>query len=147
MNRSKYEETQNEIGKKNNKLISLICLVIFLPESMIGDTNLFFANPEDKICAEVEIMIAEPWARGNKCGWEATLLMLLYGITHLEVKQYVAKVSHHNDISLRMFSNIGFIEISRSNVFEEITLSKMVEELWITWLNKSLGNFEVKICL
>lgn len=111
---------------------------------MIGDTNLFFANSDDNICAEAEIMIAEPWARGRKNGWEAMLLMLLYGITHLEVKQYVVKVSCNNDISLRMFSSMGFTEISRSIVFQEITLSKIVEKMWILWLKKTVGNFEIR---
>lgn len=111
---------------------------------MIGDTNLFFANCDDSLCVEAEIMIAEPWARGRKCGWEAMLLMLFYGVTHLQVKQYIVKVSYQNEISIRMFNNMGFIEISRSDVFQEITMSKTVEELWIKWLKTTLGNFEIK---
>lgn len=111
---------------------------------MIGDTNLFFANSDDNLCAEAEIMIAEPWARGRKCGWEAMLLMLFYGITYLNVKQFIVKVSYINEISIRMFSNMGFSEISRSDVFHEITMCKIVDDLWITWLKKSLGNFEIK---
>lgn len=111
---------------------------------MIGDTNLFFANPDDNVCAEAEIMIAEPWARGRKCGWEAMLLMLLYGITHLHVKQYIVKVSYLNDVSCKMFSNMGFTEISRSDIFQEITMSKIVEDLWITWLKQTLGDFKIK---
>lgn len=111
---------------------------------MIGDTNLFFANADDKLCAEAEIMIAEPWARGRKCGWEAMLLMLLYGITHLNVKQYIVKVSYHNEISTTMFHSMGFIEISRSQVFQEVTMSKIVEDLWVTWLKKTLGDFQIK---
>lgn len=111
---------------------------------MIGDTNLFFATPEDRICAEAEIMIAEPWARGRKCGWEAMLLMLLYGIDHLRVKQYVVKVSYLNDISIKMFTNMGFNEISRSDVFQEVTMIKIVDDLWEQWLRKSLVNFEIR---
>lgn len=111
---------------------------------MIGDTNLFFANSDGCICAEAEIMIAEPWARGRKCGWEAMLLMLLYGITHLQVKQYIVKVSYQNNISIRMFNNMGFTEISKSDVFQEITMCKMVENLWIKWLKQTLGDFKIK---
>lgn len=106
---------------------------------MIGDTNLFFANCDNSLCAEAEIMIAEPWARGRKCGWEAMLLMLLYGIKNLKVKQYIVKVSYQNKISIKMFNNMGFTEISRSDVFQEITMCKMIDELWIKWLKTTIG--------
>lgn len=111
---------------------------------MIGDTNLFFANPEDKLCAEAEIMIAESWARGRKCGWEAMLHMFFYGITQLGVKQYVVKVLCINEISIRMFTNMGFTEVSKSDVFQEITMCKIVDNLWTSWLKNSLGDFEIK---
>ena len=41
---------------------------------MVGDTNLFLQ--EDTTCAEAEIMVAEPEARGKRVGWESLLLML-----------------------------------------------------------------------
>nr|CAI5823468.1 unnamed protein product [Callosobruchus analis] len=126
-NRSKYEETKNEI------------------DAMIGDTNLFFANPYDRICAEAEIMIAEPWARGRKCGWEAMLLMFLYGIKYLGVKEFIVKISYINDISIRMFQNMGFSEVSRSDVFQEITMNKIVDKLWITWIIDHTGGFEINV--
>lgn len=46
---------------------------------MVGDTNFFFSD-DTRHQAEAEIMIAEEWARGNKRGWEAMLLMLRYGL-------------------------------------------------------------------
>ncbi|VEN36467.1 unnamed protein product [Callosobruchus maculatus] len=125
LDRGKYEETKNEI------------------DAMIGDTNLFFANPDDRICAEAEIMIAEPWARGRKCGWEAMLLMFLYGIKYLGVKEFIVKISYINDISIRMFQNMGFSEVSRSDVFQEITMSKIVDKLWIEWIDSSTAGFEI----
>lgn len=111
---------------------------------MIGDTNLFFANSDDRLCAEAEIMIAEKWARGKKCGWEAMLLMFMYGINTLGVKQYIVKISYINAISINMFKNMGFVEISRSDIFQEITFSKIVDELWLNWLKINLGNFIIK---
>lgn len=110
---------------------------------MIGDTNLFFAGEEGTLVAEAEIMIAEPWARGRKCGWMAMLLMLLYGITHLNVKQYVVKIGLHNDKSIRMFTNMGFVQTSVSEVFKEITMNKLVDDLWISWLKSSTEPFSI----
>lgn len=47
---------------------------------MIGDTNLFFNQSDEFNSAEVEIMIADVACRGKKRGWEAMILMLLYGM-------------------------------------------------------------------
>lgn len=110
---------------------------------MIGDTNLFFCNFDANVVAEAEIMIAEPWARGKKCGWHAMLLMLLYGITYLDVKEFVVKISVHNEISVRMFSNMGFIRTSVSTVFEEVTMNKIVDAVWVQWLKQNVGPYEV----
>lgn len=48
-------------------------------EAMIGDTNLFFNESDQPNTAEVEIMIADVTYRRRKRGWEAIILMLLYG--------------------------------------------------------------------
>lgn len=111
---------------------------------MIGDTNLFFATPEDRLCAEAEIMIAETWARGRRCGWEGMLLMIFYAITHLGVKQFVVKISCDNLPSISLFLSIGFIEMSRSTIFQEITLSKLVDASWIDWIRNSLRKFDIE---
>lgn len=47
--------------------------------SMVGDTNLFLNDVENRHCAEIEVMIAEPSSRGKGLGLEATLSMLYYG--------------------------------------------------------------------
>lgn len=103
-------------------------------DAMIGDTNLFFSNDDDRVVAEAEIMIAEPPARGKRRGWNAMLLMLLYGITYLNVKQYVVKISLDNEVSIKMFKNMGFIETSVSQVFAEVTMNKLVDDSWIKWI-------------
>lgn len=110
---------------------------------MIGDTNLFFANDIDRMVAEAEIMIAEPNARGKHRGWQAVLLMLLYGITYLQVQQYVVKISIDNVVSIKMFEKMGFIETSRSEVFQEVTMNKIIDDTWIGWLKQNVGNFQV----
>ncbi|KAH1010098.1 hypothetical protein HUJ05_004452 [Dendroctonus ponderosae] len=143
-------EMQKSWQKDNNK-----CTFIILDkeryemsgseiDAMIGDTNLFFATPEDRLCAEAEIMIAESWARGRRCGWEGMLLMIVYAVTYLDVKQFVVKISCDNLPSISLFQSIGFIEMNRSTVFQEITFSKLVDESWIDWIRNSLGKFDIE---
>ena len=95
--------------------------------SMIGDTNLFLQKPDSnrptEHCAEVEIMIAEKLQRGKGLGWEAVCLMMSYGIRELNVKQFEAKIKLDNSPSIKMFQKLGFSEVSRSEVFREITFS------------------------
>lgn len=110
---------------------------------MVGDTNLFFAGDGGTMVAEAEIMIAEPLARGKRYGWMAMLLMLLYGINYLDVKQYVVKIALDNEISIKMFTNMGFLQTSVSNVFQEITMNKLVDDTWISWLRSCTEPFSV----
>ncbi|XP_063634639.1 alpha/beta-tubulin-N-acetyltransferase 9 [Cydia splendana] len=103
--------------------------------AMIGDTNIFIKD-SDSSTGEIEIMIAEKTARGKRLGWEAVILMLLYGIKDINLKHFEAKISMKNLISIAMFQKLGFEEISRSDVFEEVTLAKAVSEEWTEWLQK-----------
>lgn len=103
-------------------------------DAMIGDTNLFFNDPDEPGRAEIEIMIAEPAYRGKGKGWEATVLMLLYGIDTLGVRSYVAKIKLDNAKSIEMFEKLGFQEVERSKVFAELTLEKLVDRQWKEWL-------------
>ncbi|XP_001605881.1 N-acetyltransferase 9-like protein isoform X2 [Nasonia vitripennis] len=116
LSKSLFESTGNEI------------------EAMIGDTNLFLNDPDDKECAEIEIMIAETTDRGKGFGLESVYLMLQYGIEKLDIKKYSAKISMDNQKSISMFTKLGFKEISRSEVFQEITLERIVDNEWRDWL-------------
>ena len=99
--------------------------------SMIGDTNLFILGEAE---AEAEIMIAEESARGQRLGWESLLLMMRYGLDVLKITTFQAKIKKENLVSLKMFERIGFKEISRSEVFGEITVEKKVENEFQDWL-------------
>lgn len=115
LDKLKYESDANEI------------------DAMIGDTNFFFSgDTHDQ--AEAEIMIAEEWARGNKRGWEAILLMLRYGVEELHIKTYEVKIKLDNSVSIKMFTKIGFTEVSRSDVFSECTMHKAVAKDWVKWI-------------
>ncbi len=92
--------------------------------AMVGDTNLFLSNDDEasERVAETEIMIAEESARGKRLGWEATCLMLRYGVEKLRVDVFEAKIKIKNDRSIRMFEKLGFREVGRSEAFQEVTL-------------------------
>ncbi|XP_039765835.1 N-acetyltransferase 9 isoform X2 [Pararge aegeria] len=111
-------------------------------KSMIGDTNIFIIN-KDTATAEIEIMIAEESARGKKLGSEAVIAMMFYGIKYIGVRIYQAKISFVNEVSINMFKKLGFLEQSRSEVFQEITLEKSVSADWTESLNRQF-NFEIQ---
>ncbi|GFT80997.1 n-acetyltransferase 9-like protein [Nephila pilipes] len=79
-------------------------------ESMIGDVNLYLNDPHDANGAEIEIMIADPFHRSKGKGKEALFLMLRYGIEILSITKFVAKIKMKNEMSLKLFKSIGFIE-------------------------------------
>ncbi|XP_013196161.1 alpha/beta-tubulin-N-acetyltransferase 9 isoform X1 [Amyelois transitella] len=104
-------------------------------EAMIGDTNIFITDNENKV-GEIEIMIAEKAAQGRHLGWEAVILMLLYGIQFIGLKVYEAKISMSNHKSIQMFKKLDFKEKSKSDVFQEITFERNVTSVWLEWLLK-----------
>lgn len=119
-----FHETQDEIA------------------ALIGDTNLFISSDEDDPeckTGEMEIMIAEKSARGKGLGWEATLLMLKYCIENVHIKSVLAKIGFENNKSIYLFTKLGFMEESRSTIFEEITYRKNVDSEWTMMINKFLG--------
>ncbi|KAG8041077.1 hypothetical protein G9C98_002065 [Cotesia typhae] len=112
-------------------------------DSMIGDTNLYLNDIEEPFTAECEIMIAEKYARGQKMGWEALILMLRYGIEALKINKYRAKIKIDNEKSIKMFNKLRFNEISRSVVFEEVTLECDASPQWKEFLlNETAKSFD-----
>ena len=90
---------------------------------MVGDVNLFFNDSEDDKCAEIEVMIAEPSARGRGIGQEALRMLVAYALRTLGTERFVAKIGDANAASLRLFqTKLGFRTVSYSDVFEETTL-------------------------
>ncbi|XP_059169001.1 N-acetyltransferase 9-like protein isoform X2 [Physella acuta] len=98
-------------------------------ECMIGDVNIFYTpNSHDRSEGEVEIMIAEPSARGKSMGKEAVCLVMKYAQDILKTTLFTCKIGFENTTSLHLFQSLGFIEISRSDVFKELTLSLSATE-------------------
>ncbi|XP_053664065.1 alpha/beta-tubulin-N-acetyltransferase 9 [Anopheles marshallii] len=132
LDRQCYEQTTDEI------------------EALVGDTNIFIqSNTEDdpalkRDVGEIEIMIAEPAARGKRYGWEATLLMLLYGVEHLHLRQYIAITKDTNERAMKMFERMKFRETKRTPIFHEVSFGRPVEEDWIAWLKHEVGSHAIK---
>lgn len=115
-------------------------------DSLIGDTNLFLLTGDvddtTRIIAETEIMIAELQAHGKRFGWESMLLMLEYGQRYIHCNKFIAKIGFNNVKSINMFTKMKFVELSRSEVFQEITFERCCTSDWLEWLQK---NIEYKI--
>ncbi|KAH9492819.1 N-acetyltransferase 9 [Bulinus truncatus] len=97
-------------------------------EAMVGDVNIFFSS-DAHIEGEVEIMIADPSARGKGYGKEALCCMLRYANEKLKTSTFISKIGFENVASLHMFKTLGFQEISKSEIFKEITLSLQTSNL------------------
>ncbi|KAI8829353.1 N-acetyltransferase 9-like protein [Chytriomyces cf. hyalinus JEL632] len=117
---------------------------------MVGDVNLYFTDFEDAMGRpEIEVMIAEPSVRRKGLGLEALQLIMQYAVERVpSIHTFVAKVSLKNDASRALFTKkLGFVEVSVSQVFGEVTLEKKVEKsefvgrtLLVSEYNKALKN-------
>ena len=134
LDRQRYEDTKDEIG------------------ALIGDTNIFIqSHPEaeddqsltDRLAGEIEIMIAEPAARGKRYGWEATLLMLLFGVERLHLHHYLAITKDTNAKAMRMFERMQFRETKRTAIFHEVSFERLVQDDWISWMKDQAGSYTI----
>lgn len=92
---------------------------------LIGDVNLFLSQEDDgTVKAECEVMIASKEHQGQGLGKEALQMIILYASKHLSISPaaFFAKISMSNTPSLHLFRKLGFEEIGRSEVFQEVEL-------------------------
>ena len=113
--------------------------------AMVGDVNLFLseeeeaddnddeqvedkgADPKDpgpghgrRMQAEVDIMVAEPGARGRGIGKEATCLMIQYATVVLNIRRFFAKINATNTASRALFQqSLKFSECDFSECFQQ----------------------------
>jgi len=90
--------------------------------TMIGDVNFFFNDHDDPRACEIEVMIAEPAYRRKGHATEALETFMAYGAVELGVTAFVAKIGFDNEPSLGLFARLGYVERSRSDIFQEVTL-------------------------
>ena len=75
-------------------------------------------------------MIARSDCRRQGLGKEAVLLMMRYAVTELKMKQFQVKIGRKNEASLHLFQHyFGFHCISVSEVFDEITLGRSLDDI------------------
>lgn len=76
-------------------------------DRMAGDVNMFltqsYEENDTSIVAEIDIMIAENKYQRNGFGREAVILMMWYGITHLKLEKFYAKINNTNQPSISLF--------------------------------------------
>ncbi|CAL1530845.1 unnamed protein product [Lymnaea stagnalis] len=113
LDRHKYENWSST-DDSHNKEIS----------AMVGDVNIFYPpDSHDRSEGEVEIMIAEPSARGRGLGKEALCTLMKFAQETLHTTTFTSKIGFENNASIHLFQILGFQEVSRSDVFKEITLT------------------------
>ena len=90
------------------------------PKCLIGDINLFI----DRNQGEINMMVAEETYRNQGYGSKALESFLFYIKHYLNgIAEVIAKISVSNTASLKFFKKMGFQETSRSEVFEEVTMT------------------------
>ncbi|XP_018009998.1 N-acetyltransferase 9-like protein [Hyalella azteca] len=126
LDRIKYEESGDEVA------------------SMIGDTNAYITDPETPNIAEIEVMLADKNARGCGRGRETTVMMLRYCAQNLNIEKFVAKIGYQNAPSINLFTSLGFKEITRSEVFQEITMEKKLTKSWLNWMMSETPRYTIQ---
>ena len=111
--------------------------------SMVGDVNVFL-NEVNEPVGELEVMIAEDSARGRGVGKEATLSMMRYSVDKLHLNRFTVKIGYANDKSINMFTKFGFQEVSRSDVFQEVTMELNMTEETLVWLRHLTESVDIR---
>eukprot|EP00163_Fabomonas_tropica_P016302 TRINITY_DN29293_c0_g1_i1.p1 TRINITY_DN29293_c0_g1~~TRINITY_DN29293_c0_g1_i1.p1 ORF type:complete len:213 (-),score=34.88 TRINITY_DN29293_c0_g1_i1:3-641(-) len=103
-------------------------------DSMIGDVNFFINDPEEEgDRCEIEVMVAETWARRRGVGKEAVCMMMYYAVEHSGkgITKFTAKIKDYNHASIDLFKRLGFKVVKHVAVFQEIELDfQCQEEPW-----------------
>lgn len=66
------------------------------------------------------------------------ILMLLYGATNLDIQSYEAKIKMDNHASIKMFQKLKFEQVSKSDVFQEVTLAVDINDEFTEFLKQNI---------
>ena len=86
---------------------------------IVGDVNLYFNDPENPKCCEIEVMIAEKEFRRQGYGGESLILLMGYAVEKLGVQRFYAKISEKNEASIALFKNLQFQRCNYVEAFQE----------------------------
>ena len=111
-------DEEYEMQKSWSKDDSKITFILYSPSygDIIGDVNLYIA---DTSTGEIEVMIAEESQRGKGYAKKAVQYMMKHAVT-LGITTFIAKILDYNHASIKLFTSLGYTEISRSPVFKQI---------------------------
>jgi RimJ/RimL family protein N-acetyltransferase len=76
---------------------------------------------------EINVMVAETWARRLGVASQAILLMMIYGARHLGIARFVAKISEDNKASIKLFERLGFHQSACVECFQEVEMEVKAE--------------------
>ena len=97
--------------------INFIRFSICLIENNLHVGNLYLGNIDyDKKMCEFHIFIGEKNFHGKKIGTNATILGVKYAQEILGMNMICLHVNTENERALKIYKNIGFIEIKRKNI-------------------------------
>lgn len=103
-------------------------------QSMVGDVNVFFNDPDDDPNAvEIEVMVAEQAYRKRGIAKEAVSLMMGYCVQQLSVTRFRAQILMDNVDSIGLFRALNYKETKTIPVFHEVVyeLSREIDaEAW-----------------
>ncbi|KAI8552139.1 hypothetical protein RHMOL_Rhmol06G0241700 [Rhododendron molle] len=68
-------------------------------------------------------------SRGKGLGKESVLMMMAFAIENFSIHIFRAKIGESNEASLLMFRRLGFMEVSHSEIFKEVTLELQITDL------------------
>jgi len=116
------EETDNQRSWESGteKLTGIICDQDSKP---VGDVNVFWDAEE--LTGELNVMIADPAARRQ--GLARAAVEVAMGVSRDKfpgLKKFLAKIDLGNEKSINLFLSLGFKEIRRVAVFNEVHLEK-----------------------
>eukprot|EP01071_Lankesteria_metandrocarpae_P004363 Lankesteria_metandrocarpae@DN3503_c0_g1_i1.p1 len=102
----------------------------FEDEVLVGDVGLFFSvvdgvDHKDRVIydeGELSFMVAYEEYRKQGIGREAVGMVMEYANRELGTKRFTAKVAICNATCLRMLMKMGFVEVSRNEIFQEVSL-------------------------